>query len=167
MSTVSPEKASGALRSVETQKLIVRQPAKLAELGKLLETFDNLNLRVSERLGEDTSQDLGGAGAGGGTAGAGQGDDAVSPRDLAIRNMPAPDIVRQKLEQHIQKEVKDLDKLARRTASMHKPGSAFRLNELYARMRRLQGLLAEIVEASFELLQRMFVRVFIDKQPIL
>jgi len=55
---------------METSKLIVRQPAKMAELNKLLETFENLNARVGERTSEDNSGDMGGGG-GGATGGGG------------------------------------------------------------------------------------------------
>ena len=164
MASLSAEKAPLALSSVETSKLIVRQPGKLKELNNLLETFENLNVRVSERVGEDRSGDMGGAGAGAGTGQ--QGDDDASPRTIAIKNMPAPDVVRSKLEGHIQTEVKKLEKLAKRAARSSKPGSAHALNELYARIRRLNALLHDILTASVEILKRLFIRVFIDRQPI-
>lgn len=165
MATLSVEKGPNAIKSVETSKLIVRQPAKLAELGKLLETFDNLSARVNERQGEDVSGDLGGSGAG--TGGKAKGDTGVSPRDLAIERIPPFEIVRQKLEGHIQGEVKKLERQARRAARSSKPGSAHQLNDIYARIRRLNALLFQIFEASVDVLKRLFIRVFIDQQPIL
>lgn len=166
MSTLSPEKAPSALRSVETQKLIVRQPTKLAELNNLLSTFENLNARVSERVGEDISGDMGGSGSG--ATGGQQGDDDVSPREIAIRNMPSnPQVVRQKLEGHIKEEVSKLEKLAKAHARSGAPGSAFKLNEVYGRIRRLNAMLHEILEASYDVLKRLFIRVFIDQQTIL
>ncbi len=165
MAPLSPEKGLTTIKSVETSKLIVRQPAKLAELGKLLETFDNLSARVSERQAEDVSGDLGGGGMVGTKST--QGDDGISPRDLAIERIPPFEIVRQKLEGHIQEEVRKLEKQARRIARGSKPGSAHKLNDIYARIRRLNALLYQMVEASVEMLKRLFIRVFIDQQPIL
>ncbi len=159
----SPEKGLTTMRSVETSKLVVKQPVKLAELTSLLETFENLNARVSETTGEDRSGDMG---SGGGTGG--QGDDqAVTVRDLAIKRIPRPDVIREKLQKHIRKEVYSLESEAHAAARSSRPGSAHRLNEIYAKIRRLNSLLAEILEASIEVLKRLFIRVFIDKQSIL
>ncbi len=166
MAVSSPEKGPNTIKSVETSKLIVRQPAKLAELGKLLETFDNLSARVSERQGEDISGDLGGGGGAGGGKGQ-QGDQSVSPRDLAIERIPPFEIVRKKLETHIQGEVRKLERQARKLSRSSAPGSAYKLNDIYARIRRLNALLYQMLEASVEMLKRFFIRVFIDQQPIL
>ncbi len=160
----SPEKGLTTIRSVETSKLVVKQPAKLAELTSLLETFENLNARVSETTGEDRSGDMGGGGTGGSTKGD---DQAVSARDLAIKRIPRPEAMREKLQNHIRKEVHSLERKASAAARGSRPGSAHNLNEIYARIRRLNTLLAEILEASVELLKRLFIRVFIDKQSIL
>jgi hypothetical protein len=169
MAPLTPETSNtaNAPRSMETSKLIVRQPAKMAELNKLLETFENLNARVSERMGEDISGDMGGGGTG--ATGGTQGDDAVvSPREKAIRAMPtAPEILRQKLGTQIQKEVHSLSKEAKKFARSSQPGAAFHLNEIYAKIRRLNSLLADLVEASMEVLKRLFIKVFIDNQSIL
>lgn len=163
----APELASNTPRSVEVSKLIVRQPPKLKELSQILETLDNLSARVGEHTSEDRSGDWSG-GAGGATGqGQGQGDDGVSPRDQAIQNMPPPLVVRQRLEQHIEKEVSKLEREARWAAKSGKPGTAFRVNELYSRIRKLNALLASILEAAEEILKRLFIRVFIDKQPII
>ena len=168
MASLSAEKGPSTLLSVESSKFIVRQPAKLKELNNLLETFENLNARVGERVGEDMSGDLGGAGAGTGTSGQ-QGDDtAISPRDAAIMKMPtAPEILRQKLGGHIHTEMRKLEKLARRAARSSKPGAAHSLNEIYAKIRRMNALLHELLNTSIEVLKRLFIRVFIDQQPIL
>lgn len=161
----SKELGSSLSASPESAKLIVRQPAKLQELGNLLLTIEGLSQRVSERTGEDRSGDLGS----GGTAGTGQGDDGtyVSPRDQAIAAMPAPAVIQKQLEKHIRKEVRELQTRARSIARLSQPGSAYLLTELYSRIRRLNQLLAEILEASVEVLKRFFIRVFIDQQPIL
>ena len=162
--SASADKIS-SMKSIETGKLIVRQPGKLQELTNLLETFENLNARVSERTGEDRSGDLGGAGSGA-TAGQ-QGTQRTSARDLAIKNIPVAAIMKEKLTKHIHAEAKNLEKLARRVSRSSAPGSAHKLNELYAKIRRLNSLIQEILEASIEVLKRLFIRVFIDQQPIL
>lgn len=162
----SPEKGFGAGSGLETQKLIVRQPAKLAELGQLLDTIDGLTNRVSERAGEDVSADLGGAGAAGAMVRSGQQPKRISPRDQAIAAIPEPAVIQQKLKQHIEAEVKTLNRQAKKIARIGGAGAAYRLNELYARIRRLNALLADLLEASVEVLKRLFIRVFIDEQPV-
>ena len=47
-----------------------------------------------------------------------------------------------------------------------KPGSAYALSQLYAKIRHLNALLADLLEASYDVLKRLFVKVFIDKQAI-
>lgn len=160
------ETGVSTIRSMETSKLMVRQPAKLAELSKLLETFDNLSARVSERSSAGPAQDWS-SGGGGQTGGATQGDDGTSARDTAIAKIPSPVVVRQQLERHIAEQVRTLEREARKAAASGKPGSAYRVNEFYARIRKLQSLVWTMVEATEDLLRRLFIRVFIDKQPIL
>lgn len=164
MSTLSPERGLSP-KSIEASKLIVRQPAKLEELGNLLTTIENLHQRVSETGSEDRSGDLGGAGQGAtaGTAGTRQ----VSPRDQAIAAIPVPTVMQRQLASHIEQEVKQLQRQARRITRLSRPGAAHRLNELYAKIRRLNSLLADIFEASYEVLKRLFIKIFIDRQPIL
>ena len=161
----SADKGHSSLTSLETSKLIVRQPGKLQELTNLLETFENLSARVSERTGEDRSGDLGGAGAGAG--GQQQGGQGTSARDLAIKNIPATEAMQKQLTEHIRKETKKLEKLAVAVARSSAPGSAHKLNELYAKIRRLNAMIYDILEASVEVLKRFFIRVFIDQQPII
>lgn len=162
----SADKEMGLSTSVEKSRLTVSQPSKLKELTNLLETFENLNARVSERTGEDRSGDLGGAGGGAATGGQ-QGAQGASARDLAIQKIPVPDVMQKKLTSHIREETRKLEKLAQRVARSSAPGSAHKLNELYARIRRLNSLVYDILEASVEVLKRLFIRVFIDNQPIL
>ena len=164
MAQSTPEHGLNTHSSIESSKLIVRQPEKLAELGKLLETFENLNARVGERAGEDISSDMGGAGMAAGQQGGGS---QVSARDLAIDNMPAEDVIREKLVKHLQAEIQQLEKKAQKLKNAARPGVAFHLNEMYARIRRLNSLLAEIITASLDVLKRFFIRVFIDKQSVL
>lgn len=151
----SPEKAT-------ENRLIVTQPPKMKELGQVLDAIDNLAQRVSERSSEDVSGDLGSSGGSSGT-----GQKRASPRDAAIALMPtAPAVLQAELAKHIEQEIKQLERKVSRAGAMSKAGGAYELNELYARIRKLRSLLREIVEASVDLLKRLFIRVFIDKQPI-
>ncbi len=161
---VPKEKGPNTLSSVDKTKLTVLQPQPLKELTKLLESFDALPQRISERTGEDTSSDLGSSGA----AVTGTRNTGTSPRDQAIAAMPAePLVLRTQLAKHIEKEVHDLQKLARSAASASRPGDAFHLNQIYARIRRLNALLVELWGTTVEVLRRLYIRVFVDKQPIL
>ena len=168
MAPLTPEKAvNAAPASIETSKLIVRQPTKMRELTSLLETFENLNARVGERVGEDISGDMGGGGTGGATGGQ-QGTRAASPRDIAIAAITdSPVTLRQQLAAEIQKEVNKLDSQAKQYARSSKPGAAFHLNQVYANIRRLNSLLADLIHASMDVLKRLYIKVFIDKQSIL
>jgi hypothetical protein len=166
MSPSSAEKGPSALKSVESSKLIVTQPAKLKELGKLLETLDTVASigNVSERSAEDSSSDMGGAG--GGSSGQ-SGTRGASARDLAIQAMPSEAIMQQRLTKHIRQETRKLEKMAKAVARSSQPGSAHKLNEIYAKIRRMNALVHQLVHASVEVIKRFFVRVFIDNQPIL
>ncbi len=161
----SAEKGLTTINSAESEKLIVRQPVKLKELTSLLETFENLSARVSEKSGEDTSRDLGGAGAG--ATGGQQGATGTSARDQAIKNLPVTSIMQKKLTEHIHRETQKLEKLAHRVARSSAPGAAHKLNELYAKIRRLNALVYDVLQASVEVLKRLFIRVFVDNQQIL
>ena len=162
-SSHSHEKGASHTESSEQQSaLVVEQPHKLEGL---LETINLLNT-ISERASEDRSGDMGG---GGGTATT-QGDQksGTSARDDAIANLPTEHVLRVQLKQHIEKEVKVLQKEVRRAARRAtKPGSAYQLNKLYARIRRLNALLTTIMETSYDVAKRLFIRIFIDKQPVL
>ncbi len=164
----SPETDLALSTSVETSKLIVTQPAKMRELNDLLMTFESFSNKVSEQSGEDRSGDLGGAGSGTGTKGAAA-TKGQSARDLAIAAVATDPLVLQKqIQTHIKQEVEVLSKQAKALAhTSNKPGAAHQLNNIYARIRRLNSLLASILEASYDVLKRIFVRVFIDKQPVL
>lgn len=142
--------------------LVVTQPQKLESL---LDTINLLNT-VSERIGEDKSGDMG---SGGGTT---QGDDDAgttqqSARDIAIANLPAMPVMQKKLEGHIRSEVKKLRKEVRKNRiRATKPGSAYKLQDIYARMRQLNGVLTELLGASIDVVKRLYVRIFIDKQSV-
>lgn len=161
MVNASPEKGlSSAPAQRETVSLVVTQPDKLGSI------LDSIN-RITEKTASGPANDgpMGGGTQGSQTGGAKQ--QGPSPRDQAIAAIPAPMIVQTKLAQHIQKEVRQLRREAGRITRLGQPGSAYQLTILYARIRRLNALLNELFEASFDVLKRLFIRVFIDKQPIL
>lgn len=158
----SPEKQA-QVESSEIKNLVVTQPDKFQGLLDTISLMD----KVSERIGEDASSDMSGAGAGaGGTQGDGD-DSAQSARAQAIANLPDSPQMRKELSHYIQKEIKSLRKQVRKKAfRASKKGSAHQLNELYSKIRRLNSLLSELMEVSVDVLKRIFIRVFIDKQSI-
>ncbi|MDD4319420.1 MAG: hypothetical protein PHW10_03805 [Candidatus Peribacteraceae bacterium] len=163
----SPEQGPTKNASVETTKLVVSQPKTLRAITEMVDALQAAPERVSELLGEDRSGDLGGASAGTGLA-AGQGSAGQSARDIAIATMPSDTATLQRqLAKHIEQEVNHLRRIARKNGRGSRPGEAFRLNQIYARIRRLNALLKELFEASIDVLKRLFIRVFIDKQSII
>lgn len=142
------------------ESLIVRQPDKLQNVVELISLID----KVSERTGEDQSGDLGGSG--GATGGQQQDDQQQSARQIAIANLPEPHMMQRQLEKHLHKEVKQLNKQVKKLTKAGKAGNAHTINEMYARIRRLNSIIAELVEASYDVLKRLYIRVFVDKQNI-
>ncbi len=161
----SPEQSNVQSSSVEQAEgpAVVFQPQKLTEIVEMIDLMG----RISERVREDNSQDAGGGGSSGAAAKKGQAGSGVSPRDQAIANLPAPLVMQQRLVKHIQKEIDTLASQASGLSNSTKRGAAFALNELYKKIRRLHNLMEEIINASLELIQRFYIAVFIDKQPIL
>lgn len=159
----SPEKQAQTLESAESQNLVVTQPEKFQGLLETITLMD----RVSERIGEGNSGDWSGGGSGTGDDDS-QGDDSsTSVRAQMIANLPTPTNMRKKLGGHIEKEIKQLQKeVNKKAAWAAKPGAAYQVNELYKKIRRLNALLSELMDASAEVLKRLFIRVFIDKQSI-
>lgn len=142
--------------------LTVRQPEKITSLLTVLGDLE----RISERIGEEHSQDLGG-----GAAGPGRGDGAakgaqVSLRQQAIRSLPPLEVMQQQIIHHLQREVRSLERSARRTAWRVRKGTAYLLTQIYARVRKIQALIAELREATAEMIQRLYIRLFIDHQQL-
>lgn len=131
-------------------------------LGMILEEVNRISEQAKDGPAEQWSN--GGSAT---AAASGNGTTTVSVRQQAIANLPAPQIMQKQLEKHIRTEVKKLRKQALSVARMSRPGAAHRLNTLYARIRNLNALLSELLEASYEVVRRFFIRVFIDKQQIL
>ena len=151
------------MHTAEKPALTVTQPDKIASLLDTLTLID----QMSERIGEDRSGDLGGGGqAGTGTHGGAQ-QKLPSLREQAIAHLPPQKVMQEKLSKKIVEEVRVLRRQIHQIPASGKPGAAFKLNKLYARIRRLNGLLHELAEAAYEVLRRLFIRVFIDEQPVL
>lgn len=157
----SPEAPRGALSATQAADVRVFQPAKLTEIVEMIDLMGQL----SERVREDSSGDMGGAGMQA-TRQAGQAS-AVSARDLAIANLPASAVMQTKLVTHIKIKIKELDSQARTLARSASRGSAYMLNEIYKRIRRYTAMIEEILTASVEIVRRFYIAVFIDRQVLL
>ncbi len=132
-------------------------------LGSILEEVN----RISETAAAGPGEQWSGGGSTAATTATGGSSGSVSARQQAIANLPPPQVMQKQLEKHIAAEVKKLRKEAWKIARMSRPGAAHRLNIIYARIRNLNSLLSELLQASYEVIQRFFIRVFIDKQQIL
>lgn len=151
---VSPDAVSAA-------PVVVAQP-KSVNLASFMEGLG----QFTENANDKPANDFSGSSGGTAVATSGQTQGGMSARDLAIANLPIPVVMQKQLEEHIREEVKKLRKQAKLIASTSRPGGAYKLNMLYARIRRLNALLASLFEASVDVVKRLFVRVFIDKQTI-
>ncbi|MBI5794473.1 hypothetical protein HZA87_05360 [Candidatus Uhrbacteria bacterium] len=139
---------------------------KVPGLDDFLNAMNSLEMgHISEGTGEDKSA-MGDAG-GGAIVATGGTTAAVSARDRAIANLPSPKVMQKQLEMHIREEVKKLRKQAHHIAKLREPGSAYHLSKLYARMRQFNTLLSGLFDAGADVIRRFFIRVFIDRQPIL
>lgn len=154
---------SHRMENVEHGALVVKQPEKIKSLLIVLGDIE----RISERITEDASHDLGaggGAGAQGGRAQAAA--TQISLRRQALQLLPATSVMRAKLVTHLQKEVRHLEREAKHIARAAGKGSACVLTRLYAQIRKIQSLITEILEAAAELVERLYVRLFIDHQQL-
>jgi hypothetical protein len=120
---------------------------------------------ISSRVREDSSGDIGGGGQQGGQ-GVVTGGIGTSVRDELIKNAPSVPIMKKKLITHLYQEIEHLEKQAKALKSQKQKGSAFLAAELYKKMRRLSSLIADIFEASTEMIKRFYISVFIDRQAI-
>lgn len=151
------------VEKAEHAALVVRQPEKIRSLLVVLGDIE----RISERITEDASHDLGaggGAGAQGGRAQAAA--TQISLRQQALQSLPTTAVMRAKLVTHLQKEVRHLEREAKHIARAAGKGSAYVLTRLYAQIRKIQSLMTEVLEAAAELIERLYVRLFIDHQQL-
>ena len=158
---MSPEKGLQAPDGAPDRGQNVLQPGKAEGLAMLVA---EINERPSETTGGPSNDGpAGGSRAVATTQGSQQG---TSARDQALANLPAPTQMQKQLEAHIRAEVKELRKQTRLIVRSRKPGSAYALAQIYAKIRHLNTLLADLLEASYDVLKRLFVKVFVDKQAI-
>lgn len=159
----SPEQQAVSESTPKQNTLIVSQPGKLEDiLGNI-----NAMTEVGEKVSEKKDNDLGGSSTGAPVI---QGDDdqQMTARDIAIANLPSQQVMQQKITEHITNEIKMLQKKVRKSAGKAtKAGNAYKLNQVYARMRQLNRLLSHILESSYEVVKRLFIRIFIDKQTVI
>ncbi|HLC75556.1 MAG TPA: hypothetical protein VJB82_00330 [Candidatus Peribacterales bacterium] len=148
--------------SESAAQLIVHQPPKLHSLLTLLTDLE----RISEVIREDNAGDLGTSGGSGTGVAGGRGSAGVSFRDQAIQSLPSTEAMRRHLTRHLQHEVRELEKRSARMARSRKKGSAYLLNELYAKIRRIQTLIAELIDAAADVVKRLYIRLFIDHQQL-
>lgn len=154
--SAAPEAPGAPMRVIQPSVINVDMSAFLDGIGQ-----------ISETITDKPASDWSGTTGQGGTAGVGdQSQTGMSLRDQAIANLPIPAVMQKKLELHIHEEVKKLRKQAQSIAATSRPGGAYKLNQLYARIRHLNAILSSLFEASVEVVKRLFVRVFIDKQTI-
>lgn len=161
MTNNSLEKASAPSSSPESAaSALVVQPSKVEYVAFL----DGIS-KMTENANDNPSGDWSGT-AGGGVSTTNGSQGGVSPRDHAIATIPIPVVMQKDLETHIRAEVKKLRKQALSIATMSHPGGAYKLNQLYARIRHMNAILASLFEASVDVIKRLYIRVFIDKQTI-
>jgi hypothetical protein len=159
----SPEKGMQTSPTVE-RTAVVAQPVKKVEAMQalLLEVNDIVAEANPAKPGEQWSGSQ--STTTGGTTATAQ---TLSWRDQAIAAIPAPQIMQKQLATHIQSEIETLRKQATHITDLRKPGAAHHFNELQSRIHRLNSLLKALFDSSLEVLKRIFIRVFIDKQTIL
>jgi hypothetical protein len=153
---VASESAPTLEKGPANQALIVTQPRQLEQLlGAIMEAG-----KPSEKQGDASGDWSGGQGPAGGAA-----DPAVSAREAALAAIPDTPVMQVRLEAHIRQEV---DALRRRAEhlTISGAGSAYELSQLYAKMRRLNSLVAQLFDMSVDVLKRLFIRVFIDEQSL-
>lgn len=148
----------------EGVQLTVKQPERIQSLLLVLADLE----KIAERISEDRS-----AGPGGGAVGAGRkGDDGggatqASLRKQALQSLPALPVMQRRLIAHLDREVRHSEREARGMARTVRKGSAYLLTKLYARIRKIQSLIAELADAAAEVIQRLYIRLFIDHQQLI
>lgn len=159
---LSAEVSSGTQNRVsERSPSVVFQPQKLKEVVEIIDLMGN----VASRIREDNSGDMGGGG-GGQQKGGAKGTQGSSARDEAIAKAPPVPVMQKKLVKHLEEEIQNLEKQVRKVRSTKEPGGAYLMNELYKKIRNLTALISRILHASSELIQRFYISVFIDQQPL-
>jgi hypothetical protein len=139
---------------------VVFLPQKLKEVVEIIDLMGT----IASRVREDGASDPAAAGSSGG--GKAQGATGTSTRDEAIANAPPVPVMQKKLIHHLEQEVRVIQRTARSLARSNKPGTAYLLTELYKKMRRLTTLVSTIIHASAEVIKRLYISAFIDRQAL-
>ncbi len=164
MAAATPERGLDTQKSPET----VSQPSKAIQLEQvegLSEFVDQIN-QIKEHASDTAGEQwAGGSGTQKAVTTTGQ-QQGASARDMAMANLPPAKTMQKELEKHIKEEVKKLRKQAKTITRVGQPGGAHKLTLLYRQIRHLNSLLAAIWDTSLDVLKRLFVRVFVDKQSI-
>ena len=155
------EKKSEKIEMSSSMKLTVKQPERIQSLLTVLSDLES----ISERVSETAEGDLGSGGPASAGSG-GSGDDSQSARAQTIKSLPSTKVMRGKLTKHLEHEVHQLERKAKRMARRSGKGKAYLLNELYARIRKIQSLIAELIEATAEVVRRLYIRLFVDNQQL-
>jgi hypothetical protein len=137
----SLEQGQQTLLGNSNQPISVLQPGKAEGLAMLVA---EINALPSETTGENGPGDWSGSGtqtSGGHSSGSTQ---HTSARDHAIAHLPTPQKMHAVLEAHIRAEVKALRKQTKRIIRSRTPGSAYALAQMYAKIRHLNALLADL-----------------------
>src|SRR3989344_2135023 len=148
--------------SRESFQLTVKQPAKITSLLAVLSDLE----KISERVSEDRSTDLG-AGTSTALAGASATQSGeLSARQQALQALPAKEVMQRKVTKHLKKEIHHLEREARHLARLSTKGSAHLLTQTYARIRKIQTLIEDLLDAAYEVIERLYVRLFVDQQQL-
>jgi len=147
------------IKVTEVAPAVVFQPQKLKEIVEVVDLMGT----VAARIREDTPSDTPGASGSGSGA---QQKSGTSARDEAIAKAPPVAIMQKKLVEHLEREVKTIEKQANALKMSNARGSGFLLSELYRKIRRLRSVIGDILHASAEMVKRFYVSVFIDHQPL-
>jgi hypothetical protein len=155
----SHEQGSDAQLNIIEKKLVVSQPEQLKDILSEIE-------HITEDINESAQEDIKSQGTKHGRGGQ-KSNGTMTNRKSALAALPSSKKMESELKRHIQKEIRTLRREARRIIRLSKPGSAYQLNMIYARIRRLNALLSNLFQASVEVLKRFFIRIFVDNQSIL
>jgi hypothetical protein len=138
---------------------VVFQPQRLKEIVEVVDLMGT----VARRVREDGASDPAAAGS---RAASQQGATGTSARDEAIAKAPPVAVMQKKLVEHLQQDRKHIQRQAKAIARSNAPGAAWRLTELYKKIRSLSSLITQILHASADMIKRFYIAAFIDHQPL-
>lgn len=155
-------KETTAMNGPDSQPAIVFQPPRLSKIVEIVDVMGNVVESIREENARDIPTTTTVTTSGGVAAQTG----GVSARDAAIAAAPTVPVMQQKLVQHLRQEVRIIQRQASSLSRKDERGSAYLLNVLYRKIRRLSSLINEILHASSEIIRRFYIAVFIDHQAL-